>query len=149
QTNGKVDYIANFQIVTPKNSTERSGLLINEVSNRGGSAISTTALIQGATYVQSGWQGDLLAECSLLVPAPYPCIDLNSGQYGILDTTTGVFTAPTVSVIAGTTQLTRYVIQVPVATTDGKAPNGTNTITGPVYSHVLPRTGGSTAQLII
>jgi hypothetical protein len=45
--------------------------------------------------------------------------------------------------------LTSYVIQVPVATTDGKAPNGTNTITGPVYSHISPGTNGSTAQLII
>ena len=150
QTKGKVGYIANFQIVTPKNSTERSGLLIYEVSNRGGSAINTAALIQGATYVQSGWQGDLLAECSLTVPAPYPCFDLNSGQYGTLNTTTGGFTPPTVSgEIAGTTKLTSYVIQVPVATKDGQAPKGNNTITGPVYSHVAPGTSGPTAQLII
>src|ERR1700720_3719705 len=79
-----ISYIANFQIVTPTNPAARSGLLIYEVSNRGGNAISTSALIQGATYVQSGWQGDLLAECSLPVPAPYPCVDLNSGPYGTL-----------------------------------------------------------------
>ncbi len=148
-TAGKVGYIANFQIVTPTSPSERSGLLIYEVSNRGGNAISTTALVQGATYVQSGWQGDLLAECSLPVPAPYPCVNLNSGSYGTLNTTTGAFTPPKVSVIPGTTQLTSYVIQVPVATTDGKAPNGKNTITGPVYSHIPPGTSGSTAQLII
>jgi Alpha/beta hydrolase domain len=150
-TAGKVGYIANFQIVTPTNAAERSGLLIYEVSNRGGNAISTNSLVQGATYVQSGWQGDLLAECSLQAPAPYPCVNLNSGPYGTLNTTTGAFTAPKVPVpvIPGTTQLTSYVIQVPVATTDGKAPNGKNTITGPVYSHIPPGTADSTAQLII
>ena len=148
-TNGKVDYIANFQIVTPTNPAARSGLMIYGVSNRGNSAISTGSLVQGATYVQSGWQGDLLSECSLAVAAPYPCVNLSTGPYGTLNTATGVFTPPTVSVIPGTTKLTSYVIQVPVATTDGKAPNGTNTITGPVYSHISPGTNGSTAQLII
>ena len=149
KTRGKVGYIANFQIVTPTDPSQRSGLLIYEVSNRGGNAITTTALIQGATYVQSGWQGDLLAECSLAVPAPYPCVDLNAGPYGTLNTTTAALIPPTVPVITGTTKLTSYVIQVPVATSDGKAPNGRNTITGPVYSHVAPLTTGSTAQLII
>ena len=149
-TAGKVGYIANFQIVTPTNPTDRSGLLIYGVSNRGGNAISTNALVQGATYVQSGWQGDLLAECSLPVPAPYPCVNLNTGPYGTLNTTTGAFTPPKVpGTISGTTQLTSYVIQVPVATTDGNAPDGTNSITGPVYSHISPGTNGSTAQLII
>jgi hypothetical protein len=148
-TAGKVGYIANFQIVTPTDPAVRSGLLIYEVSNRGGNAIPTTALVEGATYVQSGWQGDLLAECSLPMPAPYPCVDLSTGPYGTLNTATGAFTPPTVPVIADTTPLTSYVIQVPVATTDGKAPNGTNTITGPVYSHIPPGTTGSTAQLII
>jgi hypothetical protein len=148
-TAGNVGYIANFQIVTPTSPADRSGLLIYEVSNRGGNAIPTTALVEGATYVQSGWQGDLLAECSLAAPAPYPCVNLNAGPYGTLNTTTGAFTPPTVPVIAGTTQLTSYVIQVSVATTDGKAPDGSNTITGPVYSHIPPGTTGSTAQLII
>jgi hypothetical protein len=151
-TAGKVDYIANFQILTPTNSKARNGLLLYGVSNRGGNAIPTApngTPIQGVTYVQSGWQGDLLAECSLATPAPYPCVDLNAGPYGTLNTTTGAFTPPTVSVIPGTTNLQSYVIQVPVATTDGKAPNGTNTITGPVYSHISPGTNVSTAQLII
>ena len=44
---------------------------------------------------------------------------------------------------SGHDELTSYVIQVPVATTDGNAPNGTNTITGPVYSHVAPKTSGT------
>ena len=64
RTQGKVAYVANFQIVTPSDPHARSGLLIHEVPNRGNNAISTTALIQGATYVQSGWQGDLLTQCS-------------------------------------------------------------------------------------
>ena len=160
KTNGKVNYIANFQIVTPTNPSARSGLLIYGVSNRGGNAIpvpsatSLGTLIQGATYVQSGWQGDLLAECSLLVAAAYPCIDLNTGPYGSLTAnatgTVTTFTPPTVpGEIPNTTKLTSYVIQVPVATKDGKAPNGNNTITGPVYSHVAPKTSGPTAQLII
>ena len=46
--------------MTPTNPAQRSGLMIYEVPNRGGNAIDTGALIQGATYVQSGWQGDLL-----------------------------------------------------------------------------------------
>ena len=33
-------------------------------------------------------------------------------------------------------RLTAYVIQVPVATTDGNPPGATNTITGPVYGHI-------------
>src|SRR5262249_22701170 len=160
KTNGKVTYIANFQIVTPTNASDRSGLLIYGVSNRGGNAIpvptntSKGSLIQGATYVQSGWQGDLLSECSLLVPAPYPCVDLNSGPYGKLTAnaagTVTTFTAPTVpNEVPNTTKLTSYVIQVPVATQDGHAPNGSNTITGPVYSHVAQKTSGPPAQLII
>src|SRR5215472_8255832 len=155
-TGGKVGYIANFQIVTPTNSTDRSGLLIYEVSHRGGNAIPA-ALIQGATYVQSGWQGDLLSECSLPGPTPtstpYPCINLNAGPYGSLNanasSTAFTFTPPKVpGIIAGTTNLTSYVIQVPVATQDGKPlkSDGSNAITGPVYSHVAPKTSGPTAQ---
>ena len=148
---GKVGYIANFQIITPTNPAQRNGLLIYSVVNRGNSleTFGQAFPVQGATYVQSGWQGDLLSECSLAVAAPYPCVNLSTGPYGTLNTTTGVFAPPTVAVITGTTNLTSYVIQVPVATTDGKAPNGTNTITGPVYSHISPGTSGSTAQLII
>jgi len=136
------NYIANFQIVTPTNPAARSGLLIHEVPNRGGNAISTNAMIQGATYVQSGWQGDLLAQCAPASPAPYPCVDLNAGPYGTLNTTTGAFTAPSVTNISGSATLAGYVVQVPVATLDGTAPNGTNTITGEVYGHVCIGTNG-------
>jgi hypothetical protein len=147
---GSNSYIASFQIVTPTDPAARSGLMINEVSNRGGNAISTSSLIAGATYVENGWQGDLLSECSLVTPAPYPCFDLSTGEYGTMSAT-GVITAPaaTGATVAGTTKLTAMVIQVPIATTDGTAPNANNTITGVVYSHVLPGVSGNTSQLII
>jgi hypothetical protein len=158
-THGKVDYIANFEIVTPTDPTKRSGLMIHEVPNRGGNAINTASLIQGATYVQSGWQGDLLAQCSPSPAISYPCFDLNSGPYGTLNTTTGAFTPPTVNDVIGPKSLASFVVQVPVATADGNAPNGSNTITGQVYSHVCTGTNGcglavgsaptSTAQLEI
>jgi hypothetical protein len=131
---GSNSYIANFQIITPTSVAARSGLLINEVSNRGGSGISTGSMIAGATYVQNGWQGDLLSECSLVTPAPYPCFDLSTGPYGTMSAT-GTVTAPAPSagaIVTGTTKLTPFVIQVPIATMDGTAPNGSNTITGTV-----------------
>jgi hypothetical protein len=156
QNKGKVEYVANFEIITPTNPAQRSGLMIHEVPNRGGNAINTSALIQGATYVQSGWQGDLLTQCSPSPAIPYPCFDLNSGAYGSLNTTTGVFTPPQVSDVAsGLKSLASFVVQVPVAT----KPNGKDPITGPVYSHVCTGTNGcgiavgsaptSTAQLEI
>jgi hypothetical protein len=145
---GNATYIADFSIVTPTDPAARSGLLVYEVSNRGGSAISTTALIAGATYVQSGWQGDLLAQCSgvsSLPVSPYPCQSLSS-PYGTPSTTYPFFTPP-----AG---LTDFVVQVPVATADRKPPNGSNVITGPVYGHIkapysYPGTTGQTGQLVI
>jgi Alpha/beta hydrolase domain len=154
---GRVEYIANFEIITPTDPSERSGLMIHAVPNRGNNAITTSALIQGATYVQSGWQGDLLAQCSPSPAIPYPCFDLSSGPYGSLNTTTGVFTPPQVSDVAGASglkSLASFVVQVPVATN----PNGKDPITGQVYSHVCTGTNGcglavgtttSTAQLVI
>ena len=158
KSKGRVEYAANFQIVTPTDPTQRSGLMIHAVPNRGGSAFSTNALLQGATYVQSGWQGDLLSQCSPSPAIPYPCFDLNSGPYGSLDTTSGVFTPPQVPDVAGAggvTTLANYVVQVPVA----ENKNGKQPITGKVYSHVCTGTNGcglavgsaptSTAQLVI
>ncbi len=152
---GKVDYIATFEIVTPSDPTQRSGLMIQAVPNRGGNAINTNALLQGATYVESGWQGDLLAQCSPSPAIPYPCFDLNSGAYGSLNTTTGVFTPPQVADVAGASglkSLASFVVQVPVASYPFGIP-----ITGQVYSHVCTGTNGcglavgsaptSTAQL--
>jgi hypothetical protein len=158
KNNGMVEYIADFEIITPSDPADRSGLMIQEVPNRGGNAINTNALIQGATYVQSGWQGDLLAQCSPSPSIPYPCFDLNIGPFGSLDTTTGVFTPPQVPDVAGAgglKSLASFVIQVPVATDQ----NGKEPITGEVYSHVCTGTNGcglpvgsaptSTAQLEI
>ncbi len=114
-------------------------------------------MLQGVTYVQSGWQGDLLAQCSPSPAIAYPCFNLNAGPYGSLNTTTGAFTAPTVPDVAGAggvRTLANYVVQVPVASNAGGA-----TITGPVYGHVCTGTNGcglavgsaptSTAQLVI
>jgi hypothetical protein len=154
----RVEYIANFEIITPTDPKARSGLMIHAVPNRGGNAITTSALIQGATYVQSGWQGDLLTQCSPSPAISYPCFDLSKNPYGMLNTTTGVFTPPTVPDVAGTggvKSLASFVVQVPVA----HNPNGTEPITGTVYSHVCTGTNGcglavgsaptSTAQLVI
>jgi hypothetical protein len=94
---GRVEYVANFQIITPTDPAQRNGLMIHSVPNRGGNSIGTTTMLQGVTYVQSGWQGDLLAQCSPSRRDPYPCFDLNSGPYGTLNTTTGALTAPSVA----------------------------------------------------
>ena len=138
---GRVQYVANFEIVTPTDPSQRSGLMVHAVPNRGGNAINTSALIEGATYVQSGWQGDLLAQCSPSPAIPYPCFDLNSGPYGSLNTTTGVFTPPQVPDVAGAggvKSLANFVVQVPVATNRKRK----NPITGQVYGHVCTGTNG-------
>jgi hypothetical protein len=158
KTKGRVEYVANFEIITPSDPAQRSGLMVHAVPNRGGNAINTNALLQGATYVQSGWQGDLLAQCSPSPAIPYPCFDLNARPYGTLNTTTGVFTPPRVPDVAGASglkSLASYVVEVPVATSK----NGKETITGKVYGHVCTGTNGcglavgsaptSTAQLVI
>jgi hypothetical protein len=158
KNNGRVEYVANFDIITPTDPTQRSGLMIHAVPNRGGNAISTNALIQGATYVQSGWQGDLLTQCSPSPAIPYPCFDLSAGPYGSLNATTGVLIPPQVPDVAGASglkSLASYVVQVPVATNQ----NGQAPIAGPVYGHVCTGTNGcglavgsaptSTAQLVI
>ncbi len=138
---GKVDYISNFEIVTPTDPKQRTGLMIYEVPNRGGSAISTSSLVPGATYVQSGWQGDLLTQCTAAPVPLYPCTDLSAGPYG---TPRNGNVGP-----QGPSPLAAFVIQVPVATADGKPPNEKNTITGSVYGHILAGASGSTAQLVI
>jgi hypothetical protein len=115
---GMVQYIATFQITMPADLSRASGLMFNEVSNRGGNAIPTTAaaVVPGAIYLQSGWQGDLLAHCA----TDYPCTPLN---------------VP----FTGTTQ----VIQVPVA----KNKDG-SMITGPVYGHIANATGSTAQMVI-
>ena len=154
---GRVEYVANFLIVTPSDPAQRSGLMVHAVPNRGGNAFNTNNMLQGATYVQSGWQGDLLTQCSPSPAIPYPCFDLHSGPYGSLNTTTGALTPPQVPDVAGAggvRSLANWVVQVPVATNRNDRP-----ITGKVYSHVCTGTNGcglavgsaptSTAQLVI
>jgi hypothetical protein len=112
------------------------------------------AMVQGATYVESGWQGDVLSLCSGAPNSqpvrPYPCVDISNptpgygsgaGGYGTPTSTFPYFAAP-----AG---LQNYVIQVPVATTDSNATNGSNTITGSVYGQINKGTTGPTGQLIM
>jgi Alpha/beta hydrolase domain len=115
---GKVHYIATFQITMPADLSKASGLMFNEVSNRGGNAIPSTAaaVVPGAIYLQSGWQGDLLAHCA----TDYPCTPLNVPFTG-----------------------TQQVIQVPVA----KNRDG-STITGPVYGHIANATGNTAQMII-
>ena len=75
--NGKVAYVSTFQLTAPTSAASASGLLIYEVSNRGGNAIpSGASLVPGAIYLQSGWQGDLEANCA----TAYPCTPL-TGPY--------------------------------------------------------------------
>jgi hypothetical protein len=71
---GLVDYISTFQLVMPANQSLATGLMFYEVPNRGGNAIPTSAAstVPGAIYLQSGWQGDLLAHCT----TAYPCTSL-------------------------------------------------------------------------
>jgi hypothetical protein len=115
---GMVHYIATFQITMPADLSKASGLMFNEVSNRGGNAIPSTAaaVVPGAIYLQSGWQGDLLAHCA----TDYPCTPLDVPFTG-----------------------TQQVIQVPVA----KNPDG-STVTGPVYGHIANATGNTAQMVI-
>ena len=138
KTKGNVNYVANYEIVTPTDPSQRTGLMIYEVPNRGGNAISTSSLEPGVTYVQSGWQGDLLTQCTSAPVPLYPCTNLNSGPYG----------TPRSGNTAPSGPQTAFVIQVPVATSNGQTPNGSNTITGKVYGHIKAGSNGSTAQLV-
>ncbi len=72
---GKVSYIATFQIAVPTNLSAATGLMFYEVPNRGGNAIpGATSIVPGAIYLQSGWQGDILAQCT----TAYPCTSLEN-----------------------------------------------------------------------
>jgi hypothetical protein len=98
---GRVEYVANFQIITPTDPAQRNGLMIHSVPNRGGNSIGTTTMLQGVTYVQSGWQGDLMAQCSPSAANPLSLLRSELGPYGSLNTTTGVLTGPSVADVAG------------------------------------------------
>ena len=117
----RVPYAATFTILTPQ--TGATGVMLYQVSNRGGQSLPNASTIEpGATYVWTGWQGDLLARnCS----TDYPCNDLYAGPY-----------QP-----AGGSPV--HALQVPVA----HNPDGTS-ITGRVYGSTI-NTTGSTSQLVI
>ncbi len=71
--NGKVPYVSSFQLTAPASAANSNGLLVYEVSNRGGNAIPAGASIaSGAAYLQSGWQGDIESNCA----TAYPCTPL-------------------------------------------------------------------------
>ena len=56
---GKVEYIASFALVMPKDPSRISGLMWHDVPNRGGRLILTGDLrAQGDVGLSSGWQGD-------------------------------------------------------------------------------------------
>jgi Alpha/beta hydrolase domain len=117
--NGKVPYVGTVAILKPTSGA--NGVMLYQVSNRGGQSLPNAGNIApGATYVWSGWQGDLLESKGPCI-TDYPCEDLNAGPY---------------NGASGT-----HVLQVPTAHNgDG------STITGPVYGGIL-NTSGSTAQL--
>lgn len=77
--NRRVPYIATFQLTKPVSMSLATGLLFYDVPNRGGNAIpDATSIVPGAAYLQSGWQGDLLARCT----SAYPCTDLSRTPAG-------------------------------------------------------------------
>jgi hypothetical protein len=83
-SNPKTSYVSVFHIITPTDPTKRNGLLIYWVVNRGIIQMPINAMVEGATYVESGWQGDVLSLCSGAPNSqpvrPYPCIDMNLSQ---------------------------------------------------------------------
>lgn len=54
---GMVEYSATFALARPRDMTRASGVMIYQVSNRGGGAVSGSA--EGHISVISGWQGDI------------------------------------------------------------------------------------------
>ena len=73
----------------------------------------------GCDDVQSGWQGDLLAQCSPSPATPYPCFDLNSGPHWQPDHHHRGLHSSEVSDVAGSGGLTSsaiFVVQAPVET---------------------------------
>ena len=70
---GDATYIAQFSIVTPTDPTARSGLLIYEVSNRGGSAISHNCADSGCDLCPerlAGRPSDTMLWCQLAAGEP-------------------------------------------------------------------------------
>lgn len=115
---GAVEYTATFTLLTPADRAATNGVMLYQVSNRGGRVEpNATTAVPGASYVWTGWQGDRLA---LGCITDYPCQSLSNPTDG-----------------AG------EMLQVPVAhNTDG------STITGPVYGSVLNTAGPTAQTVI-
>lgn len=119
--NNKVGYAATITILTPQAGA--TGVMLYQVSNRGGQSLPNASTIEpGATYVWTGWQGDVMTKNCITA---YPCNNLYNGAY-----------AP-----SGSQPV--HILQAPIA----HNPDG-STITGPVYGSVLNGTG-TTNQLIV
>ncbi len=70
---GRVEYVATFTILRPADPARRNGGLVYQVVNRGNTTLAESSQFHpGTTLVESGWQGDLLANCA----AEYPCTSL-------------------------------------------------------------------------
>lgn len=54
----RVEYVATFTLYRPKAGTQRSGVLVYEVVNRGAS-LAPRDYSTGDIFLQSGWQGDI------------------------------------------------------------------------------------------
>ncbi len=115
---GRVEYTATFTILTPRNRAASSGVMLYQVSNRGGRIEPAPSnWVPGASYVWTGWQGDRLAAGCI---TDYPCISLDKPTDG-----------------------REEVLQVPVArNADGSQ------ITGPVYGSVLNASGSTAQTVI-
>ncbi len=108
---GPVEYSETFTVLMPASRAAGTGVMLYQVSNRGGRVEPTPAnAVPGATDVWTGWQGDRLA---LGCITDYPCQSLDHPTDG-----------------------RQELLQVPVA----HNPDG-STITGPVYCSVLNTAG--------
>lgn len=56
---GKVDYVATFSLVKPRDMAKASGVLLYIVVNRGGNSTDAAADANGHVTLVSGWQGDV------------------------------------------------------------------------------------------
>ena len=115
---GQVEYSETFTVLLPADHAKGTGVMLYQVSNRGGRVEPTPAnAVPGAAYVWTGWQGDRLA---LGCITDYPCQTLDHP-----------------------TDFTQELLQVPVA----RNPDG-SAITGPVYGSVLNTQGPTAQLVI-
>jgi hypothetical protein len=75
--NGKVEYIATFTIIKPIDMSKSNHVMLYQVVNRGGK-IDPGGSSVGYVYLENGWQGDLLSNCT----TDYPCTSLTAPYTG-------------------------------------------------------------------